>query len=292
MAVSRRLRYEILRRDNHACRYCGATAPDVKLTVDHVVPSALGGSDDPTNLVTACAGCNGGKSASTPDAALVADVSQKAAQWGQAMQVAIEIRTAELAADRARFEAFDRAWQAWGNQPREADWKGSVARFLAAGLDDQFLADAIDTAMGNRKIPARDIWRYFCGICWREIDKIRELTAAIVGTDPKPGETNPFMEESRLPYGPGFHPSFDVLNLGETYLVGVLEHLDVDHEIVKLAVSGYWGGLQDAYEEFLKDPERSPASEVDEVREQLDMTTAYYLYNIQQIHRRQVPNGT
>ncbi|MEU5976310.1 hypothetical protein [Streptomyces sp. NPDC047315] len=24
MAVSKRLRYEILRRDNHACRYCGA----------------------------------------------------------------------------------------------------------------------------------------------------------------------------------------------------------------------------------------------------------------------------
>lgn len=23
MAISKRLRYEILRRDNHACRYCG-----------------------------------------------------------------------------------------------------------------------------------------------------------------------------------------------------------------------------------------------------------------------------
>lgn len=26
MSVSKRLRFEILRRDNHACRYCGATA--------------------------------------------------------------------------------------------------------------------------------------------------------------------------------------------------------------------------------------------------------------------------
>lgn len=33
MAVSKRLRYEILRRDDHACRYCGDRAPDVKLTV-------------------------------------------------------------------------------------------------------------------------------------------------------------------------------------------------------------------------------------------------------------------
>jgi 5-methylcytosine-specific restriction endonuclease McrA len=54
MAVSKRLRYEILRRDNYACRYCGATAPDVKLNVDHVIPQSLGGSDKPDNLVTSC----------------------------------------------------------------------------------------------------------------------------------------------------------------------------------------------------------------------------------------------
>ena len=57
MPVSKRLRYEILRRDNHACRYCGGTAPDVVITVDHVVPVALGGSDDAGNLVAACKDC-------------------------------------------------------------------------------------------------------------------------------------------------------------------------------------------------------------------------------------------
>lgn len=62
MAVSKRLRYEILRRDNHTCRYCGASAPDVPLRVDHVTPVALGGSDKPENLVTSCEPCNSGKS--------------------------------------------------------------------------------------------------------------------------------------------------------------------------------------------------------------------------------------
>lgn len=76
MPVSKRLRYEILRRDNHACRYCGATAPDVKLNVDHVIPQALGGTDTPDNLVTACADCNAGKTSSMPDALTVADVDQ------------------------------------------------------------------------------------------------------------------------------------------------------------------------------------------------------------------------
>ena len=78
MAVSKRLRYEILRRDNHACRYCGATAPDVKLNVDHVIPQALGGTDKPDNLVTACADCNSGKTSSMPNAMPVADVKQDA----------------------------------------------------------------------------------------------------------------------------------------------------------------------------------------------------------------------
>ncbi|MFF0777048.1 HNH endonuclease [Streptomyces sp. NPDC003720] len=62
MAVSKRLRYEILRRDNHTCRYCGASAPDVPLRIDHVTPVALGGTDHPSNLVTSCEPCNNGKS--------------------------------------------------------------------------------------------------------------------------------------------------------------------------------------------------------------------------------------
>src|SRR5690242_2374425 len=96
MAIPKRLRYEILRRDNHACRYCGAAAPDVKLTVDHVVPVALGGTDEPSNLVTACEPCNTGKSASTPDAPVVDDVAADALRWSRAMAQATEIAQLDL----------------------------------------------------------------------------------------------------------------------------------------------------------------------------------------------------
>ncbi|MFF0055622.1 HNH endonuclease [Streptomyces microflavus] len=61
MAVSKRLRYEILRRDRFTCRYCGASAPDAPMRVDHVTPVALGGTDHPSNLVAACEPCNSGK---------------------------------------------------------------------------------------------------------------------------------------------------------------------------------------------------------------------------------------
>lgn len=65
MPVTKRVRFEVLRRDNHTCHYCGARAPEV--AIDHVVPVALGGSDNPENLVAACAPCNSGKSSATPD---------------------------------------------------------------------------------------------------------------------------------------------------------------------------------------------------------------------------------
>lgn len=62
MSVSTRTRFEILKRDGFRCRYCGATSIQSPLHVDHVIPVAEGGSDDPANLTAACAGCNLGKS--------------------------------------------------------------------------------------------------------------------------------------------------------------------------------------------------------------------------------------
>lgn len=51
----------ILLRDNHACQYCGATPSVHLLTLDHVVPRALGGRSTWENLVTSCRPCNGRK---------------------------------------------------------------------------------------------------------------------------------------------------------------------------------------------------------------------------------------
>ncbi|OZC59242.1 hypothetical protein CH276_22605 [Rhodococcus sp. 06-470-2] len=78
MAVSKRLRYEILQRDGYTCRYCGAKADnETRLVVDHVLPKALGGKDEPDNLITACEPCNVGKSSTTPGLDLVADVAER-----------------------------------------------------------------------------------------------------------------------------------------------------------------------------------------------------------------------
>lgn len=55
------VRFDVFARDNYTCQYCGRKAPDVVLHVDHRVPVSKGGTDEPANLLTACADCNQGK---------------------------------------------------------------------------------------------------------------------------------------------------------------------------------------------------------------------------------------
>ena len=61
MAISRKKRFEILKRDNFKCVYCGAKPDKTKLEIDHVAPKCKGGGDLIKNLVTACHECNIGK---------------------------------------------------------------------------------------------------------------------------------------------------------------------------------------------------------------------------------------
>ena len=60
--VSKRMRFEVFKRDNFTCQYCGRMAPDVVLQVDHIKPVAKCGKNEMINLVTSCFDCNNGKS--------------------------------------------------------------------------------------------------------------------------------------------------------------------------------------------------------------------------------------
>jgi len=51
-------RFDILKRDNFTCRYCGRRAPEVKLHVDHKIPLSKGGRDIKSNYITCCEDCN------------------------------------------------------------------------------------------------------------------------------------------------------------------------------------------------------------------------------------------
>lgn len=191
MAVSKRTRFEVLRRDNHQCRYCGASAPNVPLVVDHVVPVALGGGDDPANLVAACHDCNSGKSSTVPDAPVVAQVSADALTWSRAMQQAADERAALYAHDRAVADDFRNLWHGWtwtdyrGNERTfdlPDDFDTSVRRFIAAGMTFTDFEELVRVAMGTKA----DKWKYFCGCCWRRIREAQTRALEIVSEQPAP----------------------------------------------------------------------------------------------------------
>lgn len=58
-AISKKLRFDVFKRDSFKCQYCGRSAPDVILNVDHVVAVANDGDngvqiDDIKSLARKC----------------------------------------------------------------------------------------------------------------------------------------------------------------------------------------------------------------------------------------------
>ncbi len=58
VAMKRALRKGALRDCSQRCVYCATRLDQRTATLDHVVPLARGGANDPGNLVVACAPCN------------------------------------------------------------------------------------------------------------------------------------------------------------------------------------------------------------------------------------------
>jgi hypothetical protein len=178
MAVTKRTRFEILRRDNHTCQYCGQSAPDVVLHIDHVIPVALGGSDDPNNLVTACKDCNAGKTSIQPDSPLVAKISDLSAAYALTMIDKLTKIRARLESQNEYVEEFDEVWNSWGTGegdgrqtvPLPLEYKTGLRRWYLMGVPLELLKEAIDISMRTNKVELSDKFRYAAGVVWRTLD--------------------------------------------------------------------------------------------------------------------------
>lgn len=189
MAVTKRTRFEVLKRDNHTCRYCGGTAPDVVLTVDHVTPVALGGTDDPSNLVAACRDCNAGKASTAPDAAVVEDVAQDAIRWAAAMKLAGERAIGRQGVADDYVGAFLDSYQSYYGSPfgkrsiydpaLPDTWEASIVTFYRRGLPLPLMLKAVDKAV-TRNLGRYDWFKYFAGVCWSMLREMQDDAERIV----------------------------------------------------------------------------------------------------------------
>jgi hypothetical protein len=204
VAVSKRLRFEILRRDNHTCYYCGRRPPEVEITIDHVLPQALGGSDEATNLVAACRECNGGKTSIAPGSPLVEQVNEDAIRWSAAMQAAIRKAEEDHEAVATYREQFLNAWNDY-KRPADLDenWRASVETFRTRGLPIEMLIDATHRAMAKSNIGLGNKFRYMCGIAWAKVSEIEKHARSIFATETASNEDDeerePTLKEEILP---------------------------------------------------------------------------------------------
>lgn len=180
MAVSKRVRFEVFKRDGFRCLYCGRTPPQVVLEADHILPVAGGGPDAMDNLATSCFDCNRGKSdvplesASPP----LAEVMDEAIEKREQMEAYNRFLIDQKAAEDSRVEEVGRNWYDRLKKPRQRkryvfgpDRGRSVRDFLRR-LPHAEVMDAVDIAHSRVAANMDDdtkCWKYFCGVCWKKI---------------------------------------------------------------------------------------------------------------------------
>lgn len=187
MPVSKRARFEVFKRDSFTCQYCGRTPPAVILHADHVRPKSDGGSDGSDNLVTACEGCNLGKSNIPLNQVIqsVKEMAKRAKNKREQVEAYEKLLTEERAYIDADIKRIGSYWH--DNLPGQKElgrWvfgparRPTIKRFLER-LTVSEIIEAIDITFANcyrvNAVIDDDGFKYFCGVCW---NKYREAGKA------------------------------------------------------------------------------------------------------------------
>jgi hypothetical protein len=167
-AVSKRVRFEVFKRDAFTCQYCGAHPPKVLLHCDHIIAVANGGGNEEDNLVTACEPCNLGKSA-VPLSAVPESLAARAARVQEAEEQ-LAGYSAVMEAKRQRVEAD--IWRIvealTGEKSIKRDRYQSIKMF-AERLGVHAVLEAVDATHLRNLYSEASAFRYFCGVCWNKI---------------------------------------------------------------------------------------------------------------------------
>lgn len=168
--ISKRIRFEVFKRDAFTCQYCGGHPPAVILHVDHIKALAAGGADDIDNMVTACSECNLGKGA-TDLTVVPQSLADKAIEI-QEREAQIAGYEAILSARRERIDA--EMWEIADELAHNASVDGMNRGWLQkirSSLDTLGFDETLDCArIARARMPygTYKTFAYFCGIVNRK----------------------------------------------------------------------------------------------------------------------------
>lgn len=171
MSISKKVRFEIFKRDGFACGYCGKTPPNTILEIDHIDPRSKGGSNESNNLLTSCFDCNRGKR-NIPLTKIPNSLSQnleiikeRETQLRQYNNFLSRIKARENKQIDEISEMYCVRYKKW----RLSDsFKQSSLRMFLRKLPFEIVKEAMQMSCGRISDSDHAI-KYFCGICWRSI---------------------------------------------------------------------------------------------------------------------------
>ena len=169
--LSKKLRFEIFKRDSFICQYCGNHPPSVILEVDHIVPVVDGGDNSQDNLITSCFDCNRGKGKNSLDSTPKPLKERQAELEEQEDQ--IQGYADVMLARRQRIE--DHAWlvadifvEHFSTDKIRKDYLKSIKIFNDR-LGVAEVMNCMEVAVCSVARSQNQVFKYFCGVCWNVI---------------------------------------------------------------------------------------------------------------------------
>lgn len=177
MPISKKIRFELFKRDSFRCQYCGKTPPEVTLEIDHIQPSSKNGSDDINNLITSCFDCNRGKK----DIVLERIPNTIAINLEVLKEKEIQLREYNRFIQKIerRIQAdCEEVAQIFSDHYKDRilidKFKNTTLRIFLGRLPKGDVIQAMNIGcqyMSRKHGPKswNDAINYFCGICWKKI---------------------------------------------------------------------------------------------------------------------------
>jgi len=177
MSITKRLRFEVFKRDGFQCQYCGKTPPEATLELDHINPKSRKGKDDINNLLTACFDCNRGKSniplkiipnALSENLEILKEKESQLKAYNRFLEKIEQRLQKDIDEIDDIYNSYFKKW--WLSEQFK---NNSLKRFLNH-LPKQVVKDAMHLAchnMGRKTYQKSEdaAIKYFCGICWNRI---------------------------------------------------------------------------------------------------------------------------
>lgn len=184
--LSKGVRFEVLKRDGYRCRYCGNTPADgVLLHVDHIVAVAEGGSNELSNLATACLPCNIGKGKKPHESPAPAPSLEDERERLEQMQEWTALQLELMERRDGLYARLEEAWEqrVGGYLPRNFDshMRKPLGEFGAGRLVEAF------DAVGQKGLRGESALRYFYGILrrWRGSPQKEAAKSPVVSPSPR-----------------------------------------------------------------------------------------------------------